>query len=75
MKEMVFPRDGCYVVQFHRLHRDLFDMCNLYGVLSWASTGNVVVLRYCTCFRPFHDLRGCLTQKINMDKVCMFKLS
>ena len=56
MSEMVFPWDVCYVVQFHWLHRDLFEMCNLYGALSLASTGNDVILPHCSCFRPFHDL-------------------
>ena len=37
---MVFPWDVCYVAQFHWLHRDLFEMCDLYGVLSLASNGN-----------------------------------
>ena len=36
---MVFPWDVCYVVQFHWLQRDLFEIFNLYGVLSLASTG------------------------------------
>ena len=53
----------CYVVQFHWLRRDLFEMCNLYGVLSLASTANDVILRRCTCFRPFHDLRGSLLKE------------
>ena len=57
---MVLPWDVCYVVQFNWLHRDLFEMCNLYGVLSLASTGNDVILRHCTCFQPFHDRRGAL---------------
>ena len=60
---MVFPWDVCYVVQFHWLHRDFFEMRNLYGVLSLASTGNDVILRHCTCFRPFHDLRGSLLKE------------
>ena len=60
---MVFPWDVCYVVQFHWLHRDLFEMRNLYGVLSLASTANDVILRHCTCFRPFHDLRGSLLKE------------
>ena len=55
---MVFPWDVCYVVQFHWLHRDLFEMCNLHGALALASTGNDVILRHCACFRPFHELRG-----------------
>ena len=50
-------------------------MCNLYCVLSLASTGNDVILRHCMCVRPFHDLRGSLVRKLNMYKVCMFKLS
>jgi len=57
---MVFPWDVCYVVQFHWLHRDLFEMCNLHGVLSLASTGNNVILPNYTCYRSFHDLRGSL---------------
>ena len=60
---MVFPWDVCYVVQFHWFHRDLFEMCNLYGVLSLASTGNDIILRHCTCFRPFHELRGSLVKE------------
>ena len=63
---MVFPWDICYVVQFHWLHRDLFGLCNLYGVLgvlSLASTGNDVILRQCTCFRPFHGLHGSLVKE------------
>ena len=72
---MVFPWDVCYVIQFPWLHRDLFEMSNLYGALSLASTGNDVILRHCTCFRLFHDLRGSLVRKINMYKACMFKLS
>ena len=60
---MVFPWDVCYVAQFHWLHRDLFEMCNLYGMLSLASTGNDVLLRHCTCFRPFHELRGSLVKE------------
>ena len=59
----------------HWLHRDLFEICNLYGVLSFASTGNDVLPRHCTCFRSFHNLRGSLVRKINLYKVCMFKLS
>ena len=57
---MVFPWDVCYVVQFYWLHRDLFEMCNLYGALSLASTGNDVILHHCSCFRAFHDLHGSL---------------
>ena len=57
---MVLPWDVCYVVQFNWLRRDLFDMCNLYVVLSLASSGNDVILRHCTCFRLFHDRRGAL---------------
>ena len=72
---MAFPWDVCYVIQFHCLHRDLFEMCNLYCVLSFASTGNDVLPRHCTCFRPFHDLHGSLVRKINLYKVCIFKLS
>ena len=60
---MVFPWDVCYVVQFHWLHRDLLEMCNLYGVLSLASTGNDLILLHCTCFQPFHDLRGSLVKE------------
>ena len=55
---MVFPWDVCYDVQFHWLHRDLFEMCNLHSALSLASTGNDVILRHCACFRPFHELRS-----------------
>ena len=60
---MVFPWDVCCVVQFHWLHRDLFEMCKLYDVLSLASTGNDVILRHYTCFRLFHDLRGSLVKE------------
>ena len=60
---MVFPWDVSSVVQFHWLHRDLFEMCNLYGVLSLASNGNDVILRHCICFQPFHDLRGSLIKE------------
>ena len=60
---MVFPWDVCYVVQFHWLCRDLFEMCNLYGVLSLASTGNDVILPHCTCLRPFHDVCGSLVKE------------
>ena len=60
---MVFSWDVCYVVQFHWFHRDLFEMCNLYDVLSLASTGNGVILRHCSCFRPFHELRGSLVKE------------
>ena len=42
---------------------NFFEMCNLYGVLSLASTGNDVILRHCTCFRSFHDLRGSLVKE------------
>ena len=61
--------------KFYWLHCDLFEMCNLYGVLSLASTGSDVTLRHCTCFRPFHDLHGSLARKRNMYKVCMLNLS
>ena len=57
---MVFPWDVCYVVQFHR---DLSEMCNLYGVLSLASTGNDVILLHYTCFQPFHNLRVSLVKE------------
>ena len=60
---MVFQWDVCYVVQFHWLHRDLFEMCNFYDVLSLASNGNGVILRHYTCFRQFHDLCGSLVKK------------
>ena len=50
--------------------------CNLYDVLSLASTGNDVILRQCTCFRTFHGLHGSLVKENHkMYKVCMFKLS
>ena len=45
-------------------------MCNLYGVLSLASTGNDVLLRHCTCFRPFHELRGSLVKE-NQCVACL----
>ena len=60
---MVFPWDVCCVVQFHWLHGDLFEICNLYGVLSLASTGNDVIFRHYTCFLPFHDLCGSLVKE------------
>ena len=41
----------------------LFEMWNFYGVLSLASTGNDVILRHCTCFWPFSDLRGSLLKE------------
>ena len=57
----MYAQDVSYVVQFHWLR--LFEMCNLYGVLSLASTANDVILRHCTCFRPFHDLPGPLVKE------------
>ena len=63
VQEVIFPWDVCYVVQFQWFHRDLFEMWNLYGVLSLASTGNDVILRHRTCFRPFHELRGYLVKE------------
>ena len=60
---MVFPWVVCFVVPFHWLHPDLFGMCNLYGVLSLASTGNDVLLRHCTCFQLFHEIRGSLVKE------------
>ena len=66
---MVFPWDVCDVVQFNWLHRDLFHMCNLYGVLSLASTGNDVILRhyfpYPECAISFGTLQ-CQTQSDEM---------